>query len=132
MTVKIVGEGTVVAGAVVSVGEGIVVEVVGEGIVVTEIGSEEVDPVSVLVEVELGLMGDFFEEAPIASVSLVGDFFGEEPITSVSLVGDFFGEAPIASVSLLYAMKGDPKASEEVGWKGEALGSRPFFTSEVE
>ncbi len=79
MTVKIVGEGTVVAGAVVSVGEGIVVEVVGEGIVVTEIGSEEVDPVSVLVEVELSLVGDFFGAAPIASVSLVGDFLERSP-----------------------------------------------------
>ena len=70
--------------------------------VVEEIDSVAIEPVSgSVVEVTLGLMGEFFGEAPIASISLMGEFFGEAPIASVSLMGEVFEEAPIASVSLV-------------------------------
>jgi len=53
--------------------------------VVEEIDSVAIEPVSgSVVEVTLGLMGEFFGEAPIASVSLVGEVFGRAPIALVS------------------------------------------------
>jgi hypothetical protein len=112
--------------------------------VVEEIDSVAIEPVSgSVVEVALGLMGEFFGEAPIASISLMGEFFGEAPIASVSLMGEVFEEAPIASVSLVgevfgrapialvspwYVFK-SPKDFEEAGWMGVALGFRLLFLS---
>ena len=100
------------------------------------IGSED-EPVSITVgvvgvvegpEAPISLMGSVVGEAPIAPVSLAGEVFGGAPIAPVSLAGRFLGGAPIAPVSLWYIFM-EPKASEEVGWKGEALGLRLLFLS---
>ena len=64
----------------------------------------------------------------MASVSLMGEVFEEAPIASESLVGKVLGRAPIALVSSWYVFK-SPKALEEVGWMGEALGFRLLFLS---
>ncbi len=84
------------------------------------IGSE-VETVSVTV----GVVG--VVEGPEAPISLVGAVVGGAPIAPVSLVGEFLGGAPIAPVSLWFIK--EPKASEGVGWKGEALGFRLLFLS---
>ncbi len=79
------------------------------------VGEAPIAPVS--------LAGELFEGAPIAPISLVGDFLGGASIAPVNLAGKIFGGASMAPVSLWYIFK-DPKASEEVGWNGEALGFR--------
>ena len=98
-----------------------IVEIVGVEKVTTVIGSE-VGPMSVSV----GVMG--VEEGPKAPVSLMGELFEGAPVAPESLVGEVFGGAPVAPVSLWYVFK-SPKASEEVGWEGEALELRLLILS---